>query len=257
MPISLHIDISTITSFVLTLVRVGSALFVLPLPGFKDSVGPIRIVLAVMISVCLLPLRPPVSFGLWSTGEFMVAALAESAAGLLLALAVAFLHESFQFAAEIISVQSGFSFASIYDPTSKADSGIFLVATQLVTGLLFFVFNIHHQLLRLLGRSFTVFAGGSSALLEHASMNVVLHLAGAMFATGVKIGLPLVVLSLLLDLSLALLGRLHAQMQLIFMSFPAKAALVFAVLAAMIVRWPSLYERVAVETFTALNQLFP
>ena len=256
MPIELHLDVSTIARFVLTLVRVGSALFVLPLPGFKDSVGPIRIVLVVMISICLLPLRPATSFNDWSTGQFIVAALAESAAGLLLALAVAFLHESFQFAAEAISVQSGFSFASIYDPTSKADSGIFLVATQLITGLLFFVFNIHHQLLRLLARSFAVFADSSTAL-EHASINLVLHLAGAMFKTGFRIGLPLVVLSLLLDLSLALLGRLHAQMQLIFMSFPAKTALVLLLLAAMIVRWPSLYQSVAAETLTALNQLFP
>ena len=257
MPISLHIDVGAIARFVLTLIRVGSALFLLPLPGFKDGIGAIRIVLAVMISICLLPASPTVSFGGWSSGEFVVAALAESAAGLLLALAVAFIHESFQLAAEVISVQSGFSFASIYDPTSKADSGIFLLATQLATGLLFFVFDIHHQLLRLLARSFVVFNTASSGALAHASINVIFHLAGAMFETGLKLGLPLVVLSLLMDLSLALLGRLHGQMQLIFMAFPVKTALALAVLAAMVGRWPSLYSHVAAQFLAALNQLLP
>lgn len=257
MPISLHIDVGAIARFVLTLVRVGSALFLLPLPGFKDGIGPMRMVLAVMISICLLPLWPAVSFDAWSGSQFFVAAVAESAAGLLLALAVAFLHESFQLAAEAISVQSGFSFASIYDPTSKADSGIFLVTTQLATGLLFFIFDIHHQLIRLLARSFTVFNTGSSAALAHASINVVLHLAGAMFETGLKLGLPLIILSLLMDLSLALLGRLHGQMQLIFMAFPVKTALALAVLAAMVARWPALYKHTAAQFLAALNQLFP
>jgi flagellar biosynthetic protein FliR len=257
MPINLHIDINALARFVLTLMRVGTALFLMPLAGFKDSVGVVRIVLVVMISICLLPLWPPVSFELWSVGQFILAAAAESSVGLLLGLAVAFLHECFQFAAQAISLQSGFSFASVYDPTSKADSGIFLVITQLTTGLLFFLFDIHHQLLRLLARSFDVFSFGSSTAFEHASITVILHLAGAMFVTGLKLGLPLVVLLLLVELSLALLSRLHAQMQLMAITFPAKTMVAIAVVAAMVTRWPSLYQHLAANTFRAVGELFP
>lgn len=254
MPIRLHFGAEAIIGFLLVVTRVGSALFLLPLPGFKDVATSIKIGLVLGLSFCLFPAWPELQVNSLAGGQFVLAIFAESAAGLLVGLAIALLHEAFQFAAQAVSLQGGLSFASIFDPASKADTNVFLMLTQLTTGLLFFAFGVHHQLLRLLARSFEVFSFSGSHL-EAASVRTVLMLGTNMFATGLKLGLPLVVLLLLIEFSLAILSRLHSQLQLIMLSFPAKTTLSLVFLATMIVRWPALYDQMAHRVFDLLSRL--
>lgn len=256
MPISAHFDLSVIASFLLTMTRVGCALFLLPLPGFKDISRVPRIVLVLGITICLAPAWPKIDLNVYGGGQFLMAALGESTAGLLLGLAIAFLHEAFQLAAQAVSLQSGFSFASVFDPSSKADSSIFQVLTQFATGLLFFITDVHHHLIRLLGRSFDIYST-QNAVLATASLKTILTLASDMFTAGLKMGIPLVILLLLIELSLALLSRLHAQLQLMTLTFPVKTGLSFLFLALMMARWPILYEQLVHRTFALLDQLTP
>ncbi len=254
MPISVHFGLPAVAGFVLALMRVGCALFLLPLPGFKDAATTVRIVLVVSITFCLFPSWPILTSDVSSGAQFVLAILAESAAGLVIGLAIAILHDTFQFAAQAISVQTGFSIASITDPTSKADTGVFLFMTQLTTGLLFFTLDIYHSLLRLLARSFDMFPLDSHAL-QQASVETVIHLAGMMFVMGFKLGLPMVFLLMLIDVAIALLSRLHSQLQLTSLTFPAKTALSFVFLGAMIARWPTLYEQMAHRVFDEIGRL--
>ena len=57
---------------------------------------------------------------------------------------------------------------------------------------------------------------GSSAAL--------IPLAGEIFPTGLRLAMPVIALLLLVDVSLALLGRINAQLQLLSLAFPAKMA---------------------------------
>lgn len=254
MPISLHFGMPMVAGFVLALTRVGCALFMLPLPGFKDAATTVRVVLVVSITFCLFPSWPMLSSDVSSGAQFTLAMLAEVAAGLLLGLAVAILHDCFQFAAQAISVQTGFSMASITDPSSKADTGVLLFMTQLTTGLLFFTLDIYHFMLRMLARSFDMFPLDSHAL-QQASVQTVIHLAGMMFVTGLQLGLPMVFLLMLIDIAVALLSRLHSQMQLSSMTFPVKTVLSFVFLGAMIARWPTIYEHLALRIFDQIGRL--
>lgn len=254
MPISVHFGLPAVAGFVLTLMRVGCALFLLPLPGFKDAATVVRIVLVVSITFCLFPSWPVLSGNVFSGGQFLLALLAESAAGLVLGLAIAILHDAFQLAAQAISVQTSFSMASIADPSSKADTGVFLFFIQLTTGLLFFTFGVYRDLLRLLARSFDIFPLDTNAL-QQASVQTVIHLAGMMFVTGFKLGLPIVFLLMLVDVAVALLSRLHAQLQLTSLTYPAKIVLSFVFLGAMIARWPAVYQQMAHRIFDELGRL--
>jgi flagellar biosynthesis protein FliR len=93
MPIEVHFGASYLAGFLLTIVRVGSALFMLPLPGFKDAQKSVRIVLIVSITFCLFPSWPVLTSQETSGAQFALAALAEVAAGLLI---VCFYHGSHQ-----------------------------------------------------------------------------------------------------------------------------------------------------------------
>ena len=254
MPIRVHFASEALYGFLLTLTRVGAALFLVPLPAFKDLAAIARVVLVTGLTFALMPVWPRVHFDPLSSGQFLLAVLSETAFGLLLGLALSFLNGTFQVAAQIISMQAGFSFASTFDPSSQADTTVFQMLSQLVAGLLFFSLGVHRQILRLLARSFDVFSPEHTSV-AGASVHSLITLGGMMFTTGLRLGLPVLALLLLTELALGVLGRLHGQLQLLTLTFPVKTALSFAFLAAILTRWPALYEETARRVFEELAQL--
>jgi flagellar biosynthesis protein FliR len=256
MPIRVHFGTEALYGFLLTLTRTGAALLLLPLPAFKDLALAARIVLTLGITFALMPVWPVMNFDSPSGARFFLAVLAETGFGLLLGLALSFLNATLQCAAQIISMQAGFSFASIFDPSSQADTTVFQMLSQLVAGLLFFSLGIHRQLLLLLARSFDLFSPDRNVL-NLPSARILVNLGANMFATGLRLGLPVVALLLLTELALGVLGRLHAQLHLMTLSFPVKTALSFAFLAAILIRWPTLYAQTAQGIFQALTRALP
>jgi flagellar biosynthesis protein FliR len=256
MPIRVHFGSEALYGFLLTLTRTGSAFSLLPLPAFRDVALPFRVALILSVTFALMPVWPAVHFDAPSGATFLLAILAETGFGLLLALAISFLNGTLQFAAQLISMQAGFSFASTVDPTSQADSTVFQVLAQLFSGLLFFGLGVDRRLIALLAHSFSVFSPGTTALNE-ASLRSIISIGATMFATGLRLGLPVAALLLIVEFALGVLGRLHAQLHLITLSFPIKTALSFAFVAAILVRWPTLYQQTAARIFDSLSQALP
>jgi flagellar biosynthetic protein FliR len=170
---------------------------------------------------------------------------------MLIGLTIAFVFEAFQVGAQAISFQTGFGFATTFDPQSQVDSGIFQILLNLTTGLLFFSFGIHAQVIRMLSRSFATFSG-DPLYAKNLSVMVVLHLGTKMFVNGVRLALPVVTLLLLVDQGLAALTRLQSQLQLLTLAFPAKIVLSIIFLAAVLGRWSDVFQRLISEAFNYL-----
>ncbi len=248
---TLGLPISTMIAFLLVLTRVAGLVTFLPIPGFRSAPGIARIVIAVSITFALFPVWPSLPDRLPSFGALTGWAFAEMGFGLVAGLAVAFLTEGFQVAAQVISVQAGYGFASTIDPSSQADSGVLQVIMTLVTGLLFFTAGVDHQLIRILAASFEKFPVGSWTLAA-ASLDGVIHLGAGMFVVGLRVGMPVIGLLLLIDLALALLGRIQQQMQLLSLAFPVKMLTAVGVLAALVPVIVRVYEGAAARTGSAL-----
>jgi flagellar biosynthetic protein FliR len=122
---------------------------------------------------------------------------------------------------------------------------------SLMTGMLFFTAGIDRMLIRVLAASFQRFPAGSW-FTSPATLEAMIRLGSAMFTVGLRMALPVTALLVLIDLALALLGRIQQQMQLLSLSFPIKmlAALgMLAVLAPVIAR---LFENSANATLDVL-----
>jgi flagellar biosynthetic protein FliR len=234
--------------FLLTLTRVSSALLLLPMPGLQNLLQTARVVLIIGVTLCLSPVWATVAQS-DSNLNFALAVLTEVSIGLIIGLTISFLFETFQIGAQAISFQTGFGFATTFDPQSQADSGLFQTFTQLVTGLLFFSLGVHGQLVRMLGRSFTEFSA-DAVHARDVSVLFILHLGSKMFVDGVKLALPVVTLLFLVDQGLAALTRLQAQLQLLMLAFPAKILLSIMFLTGILIRWSNLFERFTVEAFS-------
>jgi flagellar biosynthetic protein FliR len=228
----LGFPISTMIAFLLVLARVAALVMFLPIPGFRAAPNVIRLVFILGLTFALLPEWPSPPDQLPTFGWLAASACAETGFGLLAGLAVGFLTEAFELGAQILSVQAGYGFASTIDPTSQADSGVLQVLLSLITGLLFFGLGIDREVIRVLAASFEKFPAGSWAPAV-ASLDGVLRLGGGIFAVGLRLAMPVMALLLLLDLALALLGRMQQQLQLLSLAFPVKMLAALGLLTAL------------------------
>ena len=116
--------------------------------------------------------------------------LAEAAIGVATGLAVAFLIEAVTFAAQAISTQAGFAYASTIDPNTEADSTVLLLLAQLTAGLLFFAMGFDRVLLTILARSLETHPPGAFVA-SRASVEALVLLGSSIFYHGPPSGAPL------------------------------------------------------------------
>jgi flagellar biosynthetic protein FliR len=240
MHIESHFALELLYGFLLTLARVGSAFAFLPIPGYQAAPVAPRIVLAVGVTICLSAYWPKADLSGANLTVFIGAVLTETMHGLVMGVAIAFLAETFQLAAQFISLQTGFSFASTFDPTSQADTGIFQVLSQLAVGFLFFAFGIHRELIRMIAMSMTISPWPSNV--PGTSAWSIIPLGANLFAMSLRLALPAIALLLLTDICLVVISRIQAQVQLLHLSFPAKIILSLFFVSLMMTRWPRIYE---------------
>jgi flagellar biosynthesis protein FliR len=238
-------------AFLMVLARVAGVVAFVPIPGWKTAPALIRAALAGAIAFSLFPVWPSPPDTLPSFGQLAAIVFSETAFGLAVGLAAAFLMEGFQIAAQVIGVQAGYGFASLIDPSSQADSGVLQVLMSMMSGLLFFSTGLDREVLRVLGASFEKFPAGEW-MPSLAKLDGIVHLGGGMFTLGLRLALPVMAMLLLIELALALLGRMQQQMNLMTLSFPVKMLAALAMLVALTPVIARLFEGAASRTITAL-----
>jgi len=201
---------------------------------------PVRALLAVSLTLALSPFWPNLA-GVPSPSSFLAYVATDASFGLLCGLWVLTLAEGFTMAAQVFSLQAGYAYASTIDPSSDADSGVLAVIAQLAAGLFFFTTGLHRWVVAALARSPEVWPPGQMPVTLSIEATVV-RFGNVFFEVAVRLALPVVALLLMADLTLALLGRLNAQMQLISMAFPVKMLATLLILAATASFWPGVYE---------------
>ena len=250
----LQFPVSALWSFLLVLTRVGSALVFVPLPGVRGGPEPARIVLALGFTAALFPLWPRLPVAQPGAGQLVVWLAAEAAFGITVGLAVSFLTEGFLVACQSIGLQAGYSYAAIVDPTTQADSNVLQVFAQLAAGLLVFACGLDRQVLRIFAQSLETFPPGAFVL-RLSSAQAILGRGAGMFSTGVRLAMPVLALLAVVDIALALLGRVHAQLQLLTLAFPVKMLAGLALLAMVSVMMLPLFRSGAERTLATLGGL--
>jgi flagellar biosynthetic protein FliR len=251
---NLAIPTSLLFGFLLVLARISGVFVFLPLPGLQAGPSVAKITLAMVLTFGMYsrwPVLDPVPTSMLQVSGWMIA---EAAIGLATGLAVAFIIEAVTFAAQAISTQAGFAYASTVDPNTEADSTVLLLLAQLTAGMLFFAMGFDRLVLTILSRSLETHPPGAF-LVSRASVEALVMLGSNIFTTGLQMALPLMTLLFLIDLSIGLLGHLNSQLQLIALAFPAKMITALAALSLLVLLIPKLYQQLGAASFSALGRL--
>ncbi len=254
MPPSVRVPLGELLGFLLVLARVSGALVFVPLPGMRHGPPVARALLATGTALALYPLWPALPAALPRPSQLVGWLLAEAALGLTIGVAVSLLNEGFLVAAQIFGLPAGYSYASTVDPTTEADSNVLLVFAQFLAGLLFFALGLHLEVVRIFARSLVLYPPGTY-LATPAGAEMALTLGAAMFSIGLRLAMPVVALLLLADVTLALLGRIHAHLQLLMLAFPVKMLAALAMLSAITGLYLKLYRAAAERSFEVLMRV--
>jgi len=246
------ISLSLLYGFLLVLARIFGIFTFLPLPGLKAGPDVAKVTLSLALTFALYSQWPsmPAPAGIMQLAGW---AIMEAGIGLATGLAVAFIIEGLLIAAQAISTQAGFSFASTIDPNTEADSTILIQLAQLTAGLLFFALGLDRRLLGVLSLSLQTHPPGTFAMSQPNAQALVM-LGSGVFSTGIRLVLPLMTLLFLIDLSIGLLGRVNSQLQMIAIAFPVKMLVAMGVLSFLLLLAPRLYQQSANMAFGALEK---
>ncbi len=249
----LTLSYGTLFGFLLVFSRIAGAFTFVPLPGLNRGPAPARIGMSLAVTVALFPLWPNVTVPA-GAGEFVSWLAAEAAFGITAGVAVGFLLEALAVGFQALGLQAGFSYASTIDPTTQADSSVLLIFAQLMSGFLFFALGLDREVLRVFAASLLRHPPGTYAPNESA-LSAIISLGSGMLSTGMRLALPVIVLLLLVDIALALLGRMHQQLQLLSLAFPAKMLAALMLLAAVLAVFVPVWRAFAERTFAALGRI--
>jgi flagellar biosynthesis protein FliR len=220
--------------------RIGGAMMLLP--GFGDVyVMPrFRLLLAVIISVLLLPILAPLLPGLPSSPSQLIVLLGgELAVGVFIGTLARVLLSALESAGQVVSLQTGLSAAQILNPLLATQTTIPSTLYSMLGVLLIFLTDLHHVMLRGLVDSYMVFTPGQLPPVEDLSQTAARAVAGS-FKLAVEMAAPFIVLGTVFMIGLGLIGRLVPQIQVLFVSQPLQVMgglLLFAVVLAAGMGW--------------------
>jgi flagellar biosynthesis protein FliR len=216
--------------FLLVFARL-SVVFLL-LPGISAVYVPmrIRLVLAVLVTVLVLPLVAPLLPAQpESPAELIWLIVSESLIGGFMGALIQIIMAALELAAFMISNAVGITNALIDDPVTEEQTSIITGFLALIAVALIFITGVHHFILQAMVDSYTLLRP-AQPLFTGDMLQLGARLLDQAFAMGLRLAAPFVVYELVFQVTSGVLARLSPQLNVFFVAIPGKIILGIAVL---------------------------
>lgn len=223
-----------IFAFFLVFARVGTMIMLLPALGETTIPVQVRLSLALVISLVLLPLvrdtLPALPGDLWPMSMLLIG---EILVGLIVGGSARIFMGALHVAGMVIAYQTGLGAAMVFDPMQSAQGAIFGTFLMLLGVTLIFVTGLHYVMIAAMRDSYVFLTPGqmpeSSDFARLATRAV-----AQSFRLGVEMAAPFLVYGLVFNIGIGLVARLMPQLQVFFIAMPLNIMLGFAVLLVSI-----------------------
>ena len=228
-----------LSAMALVLVRVsGMVAFA---PFFSSTAIPMR-VKAVFVGAVAFLLAPLVATLPHAQASISFSALlGELAIGLVYGLSLALLNEMLLFAGQIVGLQFSFSLVNLMDPASAIQTPLLGDLFSLMGTLVLITAGLDRILLASMVRSFHAVPLGAFALAPPTALAIV-RAASGVFLAAVELAAPVLAATMLLEIAVALMGKLSPQLPVMMLTVPLKTLTGFVILTGSLALWPRFIE---------------
>jgi len=227
------IEASEIIIWVLVLLRTGA--FFLGIPLFAGKLIPVRYRMAFGLILSLL-INPSVPADISLSTHFLGAILLsinEVCIGLLLAMMVRMVFFAVELAGHLISYEIGLMASNSVNPLLGSTDATLTSLLYYFSLLIFFVVNLHHEIIRAFVLSFEILPIGSYFLNANPTVEYVGEVSNV-FVLGTLIAAPFIALNFIINLSFAVLGKAVPKMNVFITSFAVRILCGFVLLVSCI-----------------------
>ena len=232
-----------ISRAVLVAIRVGALMTFAPFFGNVSLPNQVKAGLTVMLTALLLPVYisgpAPADLVTGGIAHWIALALGEIAVGMMVGFTTQFVFDGMLLAGQIVGFQFGFSLANIIDPNSQVEITVLSTLHELMALLIFMQIGVHRWLLRATAASFRMVPLGTLASGRLPAQELA-RMSGAMWLIGTEIAFPVLLATMLVDLTIGFLAKAAPQFPALFFGISAKVLLGLAVMYGTVAFWPSL-----------------
>ena len=222
--------------------RIGGFFMAAPIFGTKLVPARIRIVLAFLMTMVLVPNLPPMP----EVDALSVASYVLVAQQLLIGIAMGFsmqlLLQLFVVAGQIIAMHMALGFASMVDPTNGVTVTVLSQFHLMLVTLLFLSMNGHLAMVDILAESFYALPVGGMFISE----NMLWELAGRtgwMFSSALLLSLPAIGSLMIINYSLGIVTRAAPQLNIFALGFPSMLIIGLCIIWLTLQSYVPLFDR--------------
>ncbi|ARP81449.1 flagellar biosynthetic protein FliR [Bordetella genomosp. 8] len=208
-----------ISTFLWPFTRLLALIGIAPLFGESSAPRTTKIGLAAVLAVAIAPSLPPMPAvspgslaGLWILAQQVFI-------GIAMGFCMRICFAAVQTAGDFVGLQMGLSLATIFDPTTQANTEVLARLFNILAMLTFLSLNVHLLMLGMLIKTFTLVPIGTASLHSDGWL-MVAHLGTKIFSSGLLLALPLLASLLAIQLALGILNRAAPQLSVFAVGFP-------------------------------------
>ncbi|MBK6286119.1 MAG: flagellar type III secretion system protein FliR [Gammaproteobacteria bacterium] len=236
------------------LFRIGAFFMVAPVFGAALVSARIRIGLALLVSVLIAPMIPPVP----AIDPLSPAAAVLIAQQVLVGIGIGFVMQIFLhifvFGAQMVAMQMALGFASMADPANGVSVTVVAQYFLLLLTLVFVATNGHLAMFEILLESFRYLPIGGGWIGAQASWNIA-NWASWMFLSGLLLALPAVTALLVVNMAFGVMTRAAPQLNVFSLGFPVSMVFGLFVIWASMGGFLPRFDLLSGQAFAMLREL--
>lgn len=200
-------------------VRISAFLMVAPIVGTRLVPARIRLMLALLISMVLVPNLPAMPMLDSVSIPAFILVIQQVLIGVGMGLVLQVLLQIFVVAGQMIAMQMGLGFASMMDPANGVSVAVLSQFHLMLVTLLFLSMNGHLAMIEVLTESFYTLPVGGGFFTTNALWSLV-GWGSWMFSSALLMALPAVASLLIINFSMGIVTRAAPQLNIFAIGFP-------------------------------------
>lgn len=221
--------------FIWPLMRISAMFISIPLFSIRAVPARVRLILAVVITLVVMPLLPALPSTPMFSHDGMIMAVTQVIIGLTTGFILQLVFAAVVFAGQSIALSMGLGFSTMVDPQSGQQVPVLAQFYTVTTTLVFIGLDGHLVLIQMLLDSFKTLPIGIKGI-EPSDFWAIIKWSSQMFAGGLLLAMPIVASLLLVNIIFGVAARAAPQLQIFSVGFPVTLML------GMLLVWQNLPE---------------
>lgn len=217
--------------FLIVFCRVAGFVGAIPVLMSGQTPPQVKVGLAFSCALVLYPIMAPYVPNMeLNAVTFSLLVVTETLLGIVIGFTARMIFTAVEFGATVIGFQMGFAAANVFDPQGERQIALLSQFQNVFAILIFLAIDGHHIFLRTAAISYEYLPPGqfnySGPVTEY-----LIQLAAHMFTVGAQFSAPVLAVLLLSGLTLGILARIFAKLNVFMLSFPINITIGFSVIA--------------------------